>query len=40
MPNNPYDVAKIVLKFYQMAANYNEKTLYKLYSENINILKF
>lgn len=31
MSNNPYDVAKIVLRFYQMLINFNEKAITKSY---------
>ncbi len=39
MQNNPYEVAKIVLRFYQMNANYNEMSILKLNPEKVQIVK-
>lgn len=33
MANNPYDVAKIVLRCFQMSANFNEKTIVRANEE-------
>jgi len=38
MPNDPYAVAKIVMKFYQMMANFNYKSLTKLNPQKINFI--
>jgi hypothetical protein len=38
MPNDPYAVAKIVMKFYQMMANFNYKALAKLNPQKINFI--
>jgi hypothetical protein len=39
MANNPYDVAKIVLKYFQMSANFNEKTVIKLNQERVRFVQ-
>ena len=39
MPNDPYAVAKIVIKFYQMMANFNTKALSKKYKEGVKFIQ-
>jgi hypothetical protein len=39
MANNPYDVAKIVLKFFKMSANFNEKTVLRLNQEKVKFVQ-
>jgi hypothetical protein len=39
MPNDPYDVAKIVLRYYQALANFNEKVVLKLNPEKIQFVR-
>lgn len=39
MPNDPYTVAKIVMKFYQMMANFNVKVLLKKFNDKINVIQ-
>jgi hypothetical protein len=39
MPNDPYMVAKIVIKFYQMMANFNPKVLMKKFEANIRVVQ-
>ena len=35
MPNDPYEVAKIVMKFYQMMSNFNPKIFLKKFEVKI-----
>ena len=39
MANNPYDVAKIVLKYFKMSANFNEKTVLKLNEDKVRFIQ-
>ncbi len=38
MPNNPYEVAKIVIKFYQMMANFGPNSILKRFESKVNII--
>jgi hypothetical protein len=39
MANNPYDVAKIVLRFFQMFGNFNEKSFIKSNQERVRVVQ-
>jgi hypothetical protein len=38
MPNNPYLVAKIVLRFYKNMANFNPKAILKRFESNVHFV--
>ena len=38
MPNDPYIVAKIVIKFYQMMVNFNPKSINKKYGDKVGLI--
>lgn len=39
MPNNPYEVAKLVLRYYQNFSNFNEKAFLKSYPLKVQFIK-
>lgn len=39
MPNNPYIVAKVVIKFYQMMANFTPKTILKKFQDKVHFIQ-
>ena len=40
MPNDPYLVAKIVVKFYDMMSHFSPKSLYKKYEGKVNLRQY
>ena len=38
MPNNPYEAAKIVIKFYQMMANFGPNSIIKRFESKVSMI--